>query len=150
VLRRRLGNREDAEDAVQDAFVGLLRRERRAAFEGDPHAYLARTLRNVAIDVERWRSYHQPNAHVALEDVSEVGDVRDASETLYWREALSKLVDALNELPDASQRVFVLYHVEGQSHAAIAKRLHMSLRSVERHMAHAVSHCEVRLKEYLG
>ncbi len=148
-LRRRLRSNEDAQDAAQDVFLRLLRRERAGTLDSDARSYMVKAAHNVAVDVERWRAYHKPDGHVALEDETAVSEDVEASEQLYWREGLRRFVDALNGLPHRTQQVFVLYHVEGRPHAAIARRLGMSLRSVERHMARAIAHCEAQLKDYL-
>jgi RNA polymerase sigma-19 factor, ECF subfamily len=149
-MRRRLRNSEDAQDATQEVFVGLLRRSREGAFTGDVQSYLARAARNAAIDVERWRSVHGHGDRVLLDEEHVASDAVDAGEALFWKEALHRMVSLLNELPDATQQVFLLYHMEGLPHAVIAARLHMSIRTVERHMARAIAHCEEHLKEYLG
>lgn len=149
-LRRRLRNHEDAQDAVQDVFLNLLRRERKGALDADSHSYMLKAVYNAAIDVDRRRVAHRIEDLVPLENDIAASTQVDASETLYWREGLRLFVEALSELPDAAQQVFVLYHVEGQSHEAIARRLGMSLRSVERHMARAIAHCEIQLKDYLA
>ncbi len=149
-LRRRLRSDEDAQDATQEVFLRLWRREREGALEADANSYMIASVYNVAVDVERWRAYHRPNERVAIEDADVASRDAEASETLFWRDALHQFVDTLNELPDVTQQVFALYHVEGLTHVAIAKRLGMAVRSVERHMARAIAHCEERMKDYLG
>src|SRR5690606_1593402 len=58
-LRWRLGTREDAEDASQEVFLRLLRRERASALRTDARAYLTTATYNVAIDVGRRRASHR-------------------------------------------------------------------------------------------
>jgi RNA polymerase sigma-70 factor, ECF subfamily len=60
----RTGVREDAEDAVQDVFVRLVRSAGRAAAARRPHAYLLAMARRAAVDVRRRRR------HVALDDAA--------------------------------------------------------------------------------
>jgi RNA polymerase sigma factor (sigma-70 family) len=149
-LRRRLRSDEDAQDATQEVFLRLWRREKEGALEADANSYMITSVYNVAVDVERWRAYHRPNERVAIEDTDIASRDAEASEALFWRDALHQFVDTLNELPDVTQQVFALHHVEGLTHVAIAKRLGMAVRSVERHMARAIAHCEERMKDYLG
>ena len=47
------GNREDAQDAVQDALAGLYPRWRRIRSRGDPGAYLRRSITNAMTSA--WR-----------------------------------------------------------------------------------------------
>ncbi|MEJ1965674.1 MAG: sigma-70 family RNA polymerase sigma factor [Gammaproteobacteria bacterium] len=148
-LRRRLRNHEDAQDAAQNVFLGLVRRENAGALEADARAYMVKAAYNAATDVQRSRATRHADDHCALDENTQGSGKSEASEILYWREGLSLLVDALNELPDVTQQAFVLYHVEGLSHAAIARRLNISVRSIERHMACAIAHCQDRLKDYL-
>jgi len=149
-LRWRLRSDEDAQDATQEVFLRLWRREKEGALEAEASSYMMTSAYNVAVDVERWRAYHKPNERVAIEDADVASRDPDASEALFWRDALHQFVDVLNELSDVTQEIFTLYHVEGLTHVAIAKQVGMTVRSVERHMARAIAHCEERMKDYLG
>lgn len=148
-LRRRLRNHEDAQDATQNVFLGLVRREQAGGLDADARAYMVKAAYNAATDVQRSRASHHADDHCALDENTPASAKSEASEILYWREGLRLVVDALNELSDVTQQVFVLYYVEGLSHASIARRLHISIRSVERHMARAIAHSQERLKDYL-
>ncbi|MBL8268167.1 RNA polymerase sigma factor [Steroidobacter sp.] len=148
-LRRRLRSHEDAQDATQNVFLGLLRRENAGALEENPRSYMIKAAYNAATDVQRARISHQVDDHCTLDDNIAGNERTEASEIVYWREGLRLFVTALNELPDLTQQVFVLYHVEGLSHTTIAQTLNLSVRSVERHMARAIAHCQDRLKDYL-
>ncbi|WP_157995347.1 RNA polymerase sigma factor [Peristeroidobacter soli] len=148
-LRRRLRNDDDAQDATQNVFLGLVKREQAGALEEDARAYMVKAAYNAATDVQRSRATHHADDHCTLDENTPAGSKAEASEILYWREGLRRVVDALNELPDLTQQVFALYYVEGLPHAGIARRLHISIRSVERHMAKALAHSQERLKDYL-
>src|SRR5690606_34480525 len=109
-LRWRLGTREDAEDASQEVFLRLLRRERASALRTDARAYLTTATYNVAIDVGRRRASHRQHERENLDAANTAAEEAGAAEALFWREALRRLGDALNTLPDRTQQVFVLYH----------------------------------------
>ena len=146
-LRFRLRSEEDAQDAAQDVFLRLWQRERQGALEEDARSYMLAAVYNAAVDVERRRSHQQPA--VLVDDMEVAAPEAPPDQALFWRTALHRFVDALNELPDVTQQVFTLSHVDGLTHAAIAERLDMSVRNVERHMARAISHCESRLGDFL-
>jgi RNA polymerase sigma-19 factor, ECF subfamily len=148
-LRFRLRSDEDAQDAVQDVFLRLWQREREGSLKAEARSYMVSAAFNAAVDVERRRSYQRVDAHVLVDDVEVADSDAEPDDALFWRNALHNLVDALNDLPDVTQQVFALSHIEGLTHVAIAERLEMSVRNVERHMARAIAHCEGRLKDYL-
>jgi RNA polymerase sigma factor (sigma-70 family) len=148
-LRFRLRSDDDAQDATQDVFLRLWQRECEGALKDDARSYMVTAVYNAAVDVERRRLARQTDAHVPADSVEVATSEAEADEALFWRNALTHFVDALNELPDVTQQVFALSHIEGLTHVAIAERLDMSVRNVERHMARAIGHCEARLKDYL-
>lgn len=148
-LRFRLRSDDDAQDAVQDILLRLWERERNGTLKNDAGSYMVSAAYNAAVDLERKRAYRRPDENVDIENVEIVdGDPRP-DEALFWRKALTHLTDALNELPELTTQVFMLSHVDGLTNAAIAERLQMSVRNVERHMAKALQHCEGRMKDYL-
>ena len=55
------------------------------------------------------------------------------------------LVAALGELPERCREALLLSRVEGATHLAIARRLGVSPKTVERDIARALRHCVERL-----
>jgi RNA polymerase sigma factor (sigma-70 family) len=149
ILSRHLHNPDDAADASQDLFLKLWRRERSGQLREEATAYMNSAAVTIAIDLERRRRSHAEDRVVdtPLEDLHH--PVAGSDETLHWREGVKALVASLAELPQLTQQVFLLYHFEGLSHAEVARRLAISLRSVERHMARALAHCKNGVKDYL-
>ncbi len=68
---------------------------------------------------------------------------------LQSRETLQSLVSALYELPPAVRNVFSQYHFDGVSQVEIARRMSMSLSTVEKQMAKANAHLLKRLRKLL-
>ncbi len=148
-LSRHLRNPDDAADASQDLFLKLWRREQAGQLRGEATAYMNSAAVTIAIDLERRRRSRAEDRvlEVRLEDLQHESASND--ETLHWREGVQALIASLAELPPITQQVFLLYHFDGLSHAAVSGRLAISIRSVERHMARALVHCRNGLKDYL-
>jgi RNA polymerase sigma-70 factor (sigma-E family) len=106
------GSREAGEDLLQTAVERLLRRWRR--FDGDPGAYLRRTLCNLATDghrrAGRWRQKERllRTAPRPAQDVTGDVDLRDA------------LVRLLLQLPVRQRAVLVLRYWEQLTDAETA------------------------------
>jgi len=149
LLARRLRSIEDGQDASQELFLRLWRQEREGHLRDDALAYMHSAAQSVAVDHVRRRQSRGGDRDVEIElDELEQPDA-PTDEKLHWREGIETLVSGLQELPLVVQQVFILYHFEALSHIAIAKKLGISVRSVERHMSRAIGHCRERLKEYL-
>jgi RNA polymerase sigma-70 factor (ECF subfamily) len=132
--RRRAG-RQEAEDIVQDAYLHLLQRGTAATLE-HPHSYLYRTAANLAVDLAR-------KAKVRLRHLQEETQFFCNAEGPPSPEAaagstleLQQLKDALSALPPICREAFWLNRLEGE----IAKRLGISVRTIDRQMARAAAH----------
>ncbi|TBU99197.1 sigma-70 family RNA polymerase sigma factor [Stutzerimonas kirkiae] len=141
-LYLRLGCRSQAADVAQDAFLRILRQQRR---EGslpplqEPRAYLATIGRRLVYDYFRRQSLEQayldslallPEAHAI-----------SAEEQLAMREALFELDALLDSLKPVVREVFLLSQLEGLTYAQIAGRKGISERTVKRYMASAFEAC---------
>jgi RNA polymerase sigma-70 factor (ECF subfamily) len=152
-LNKKLHNVADAQDASQEVFLKLWKQEQAGQLRDEASAYMFSTARSVAVDHERYRRSHREGAMLDL-DEGELAQLPDrqiapADELHHWREAVATLVSSLEALPEKTQRIFLLYHLENLNYIEIAQRLGVSVRSVERHMARAFSHCKHRLEDYL-
>ena len=134
LARRVTGSSVDAEDVVQDLFVGLPMAVRRYAERGSFGAWLRTVTVRLALDrVRRRTRRHEVDLDLAGEQtaVSETPEVR-------W-----DIEGAIAALPDDLRMVFVLKEVEGFSHAEIGRllgirtgtsevRLHRAMRALRR------------------
>jgi RNA polymerase sigma-70 factor, ECF subfamily len=117
------GSHHDAEEVVQDAFVRALSALRADDREMALRAWLFAIVRNRALDSLRRPSRTtdiEPHIPV-LRDVS-----ADPHDRIVRREELGALVDGLRALPERQRTALVMHELGGASHAAIARRLHVS------------------------
>lgn len=125
-----VGDRHRAEDLLQTAFERLARRWTR--LEGDPEAYLRRTLVNLSTD--RWRRAGRRPREVAL-DLDRIGE----GEALEQVEARHDLVRALERLTAKQRAVLVLRYFEDLSEKDVAAALDCSVGNVKSTTARALA-----------
>jgi RNA polymerase sigma-70 factor (ECF subfamily) len=135
-----LGSVDEAEDTVQDVFVGLplaMRRyEERGAFRG----WLRRLTARTALMRLRSRARH-PTEHL---DTPAARQHPSAPDLVLERIDLSA---AIASLPDALRAVFVLSQVEQFSHAEIAATLGIRRGTSEVRLHRAIRHLRRLLED---
>lgn len=133
---RVVGDADDAEDVVEEAFAHAWQAVERGVEIDNFKAFMYRCVRNECISFLRAR-----REHVALDDVPEVCDetvdtsIRDAK---IWR--------AVDTLPDRCREVFLMSKRDGLSNEEIAEELGISVKTVKNQMTKAFS----RLRESLA
>jgi RNA polymerase sigma factor (sigma-70 family) len=138
----------DVEDAAQEVFARLFRRDGVAAIER-LDAYLFETAANVAIDYHRRGATRQSRSHDVYDE--RVHALEDFSpERVYCgREEIGALLRGLRELPERTRNIFLLARLENMKQGEIARRMGVSLSGVEKHLARAVAHLSIRLERNL-
>jgi RNA polymerase sigma-70 factor (ECF subfamily) len=123
---RRLGDRERAEDAVQETFASVWRSARSYRPERGPGApWLYAVARNAIVD--RHRAAGDPLAQVPESASGEAGpDERAESEWVAWR-----VHRALEELPQSERAVLELAYWSGLSQSEVAEFLNIPLGTVK-------------------
>lgn len=107
---------EDAEDAVQEAFVRAYQALDRFNTEQSFGAWLSRIVANTSLDIARRRKVRTTEElHDSFAD-----PFRDPGESDELRQRLN---DALQTLPERMRSVLVLHDVEGFAHAEIGRML---------------------------
>ncbi|WP_412066292.1 RNA polymerase sigma factor [Rhizobium sp. SYY.PMSO] len=140
-LTKKLRDPDLASDLTQETFLRFAEHKREGPAQvKDDRSYLYRTAHNLAIDHVRKRS-RQKTDSVPPESLSEFRDEHPTQEDeTDARLRLSRLRDAVAELPELTRRIFVLNRVEGLTYSEVANRLSISDSSVQKHLAKALFH----------
>ena len=139
---------QDVADIVQESFLRLSQYPNPEEIR-NPRAFLFQTASNMAVDRHRRRKTRE--RYVVAESDEDFEAVTDTypSPERHWEahEALEQFTGWLDELPKLRRHAFVLYRIEGCSHAEIAARLGISVRCSERYVKLAMQHISARLND---
>lgn len=139
---RLLGNRDAAEDAVQDVFVAVWSRHASLPEASKLAAYLHRAVRNRALNQLR----HQRTAGRWLAQVEADPAVAAVAESsLEHAELEGALRAALANLSPRAREVFQLSRDQGLTYPEIADTLGISVKTVETLMSRALRALRSRL-----
>jgi RNA polymerase sigma-70 factor (ECF subfamily) len=144
---RRLRDRSEVEDMVQEVFLRLAKRGGLGGIE-KIGGYVFETANSVLTDRQRKRQTSRADAHEELGDGEQLDDADFSPlHVLLAREQLARATAVLLELPERTRVIFVLRRLEGMKYLDIAARLGLSVSAVEKHMARAVLHLMRRLED---
>jgi RNA polymerase sigma-70 factor (ECF subfamily) len=133
---RRVGNRAEAEDLVQETFARIA--QGGAARMKSADGYIFQTAANLLRDKarrERVRSEYRERALLA--DDANV-ELLDPYRITAAKEELAILAAGIAALPEKTRRIFTLYRIENIDKAVIAESFSLSVRSVELHIRRAL------------
>jgi len=154
-IRRRVADREDAEDILQDVFYELVEAYRLMKPVEQVTAWLFRVARNRITDLFRKKQRealrNQPPAvtengeTLQLEDMLPSPDA--GPEAAYARRVLLEELDAaLDELPDEQREVFIAHELMGYSFKQLAAQTGVSVNTLLSRKHYAVLHLRERLQ----
>lgn len=143
VALARLGSRQDAEDACQDAFVRCLEHLDDCR---DPERFGPWLLRIVRNTAHNRRDYLRVRRTEPLDLQDQLRTPAAADREVQRRELRAILLRALGELPETQREVVLLHDLDGWPHAEIAQRLALSVAMSRRHLSDA----RKRLRQLLG
>ncbi|HXF23086.1 MAG TPA: RNA polymerase sigma-70 factor [Gemmatimonadaceae bacterium] len=136
-----------AEETVQEVFLHIWMRRESWVVERSLAAYMFRAVRNRISNARRsLRLETSYNADIARETdggLDEPGDGR-----LREAEIEAALAKALALLPDRARQVFLLSRRQHLTYAEIAEVIGISIKTVEMHMARALSQLRLALGEW--
>src|SRR4030081_2824615 len=153
-IRRRVPDRRDAEDILQDVFYELVEANRLLMPIEHVTGWLFRVARNRITDLFRKKRPESFSDPVVADEDDELLQLEDllpspdaGPEALYARNVLlAELELAVDELPEEQREVFVAHEVEGQSFKAMAAETGVSVNTPLSRKRYAVRHLRERLQ----
>jgi RNA polymerase sigma-70 factor (ECF subfamily) len=134
------------EDLVQEAYLRLLQHPNPDQIE-NVRAFLFRTTSNLSIDLHRRQMLEArylpemtADGDIDIETSKVAVPTSEPELQISHQQELDLLRAMLDELPEVTRYTFILNRIEGLSHAEISKRMGISVRSSERHLAIALRH----------
>lgn len=141
---RFLGNRADAEDAAQDAFLRILDSTDRYHPTASFRTYLFRIVTHLCFDLLRRKRLRQ---HEPLLDIAESGPSPETASIV--DERVAAVQHALDTLPPVQRMAIVLRYYEDMGYREIAAVLDTTVKGAERLLARARATLENRLGRFL-
>src|SRR5205807_444599 len=153
-IRRRVADRGDAEDILQEVFYEFVETYRLMKPIERVSSWLFQVARNRIIDLFRRQKPGSLSDPIAVADDGEELLLQDlllsqeaGPEAAYARGVLlEELEDALSELPEGQREVFMAHEVEGRSFKELAAETGISVNTLLARKHYAVLHLRRRLQ----
>lgn len=141
---RRTRDRTEAEDLTQEVFVRLL-----ARFPGDGFAdsYVFQIAVNLLSDRHRRETVRGRFRQAMLMDDEHGLDLIDPHKVAVERQALSKMCAALDELPERTRNIVILFRIENMSQQDIADAYGISVSAVKQQVAKGLAFLSVHARD---
>nr|NUR38191.1 sigma-70 family RNA polymerase sigma factor [Sphingomonas sp.] len=134
---RRAARLGDTEDLTQEVFLRLAARG-----DGEPidriDGYIFQTASNVLTDRARRLAARGGDRHVCYEEEQHAIEDFSPERVLLAREQVAMVRTVLERLPDRVRAAFVLHRFEELGYAEIARRLGVSVSSIEKYISQAL------------
>nr|WP_321413309.1 RNA polymerase sigma-70 factor [uncultured Allomuricauda sp.] len=134
--RIKLNSEFEAEEVVQDVFVGLWKRRHKLELRYTFHSYIASCVKyeifaRYAKREKNKRFVHDENEILQLVDTN-------TEDWLDYESVRSMIEKAVEELPERCRLVFKMSREEGLSHKEISEELNIGTKTVEAHITKAI------------
>lgn len=127
------GNRDEAEELVQEAYARLFGLENWAQV-ANPHAFTMRIIHNEAVERFRRAPVVQLGQGASLQAQEPVDPQPLPDQTAFARAELGRLARHMEQLPDRCRQAVHLRKIEGHSPGEVAAIMDISVSTVEKHL----------------
>jgi RNA polymerase sigma-70 factor (ECF subfamily) len=150
-LRRFMSNRCDIDDICQETILRALEAEKKKKIH-EPKAFLFGVTRNL---IRKKLDKDSRSLIDFIDDYipKEYNNQASSSLEQQWDSSYQMTLfrEAVAQLPDQCQKVFVLKKVYGYSHKEISAQLGISISTIEKHVSNGLKRCnEYMLKKSQG
>ena len=143
VCLRYAGNRQAAEDFLQDGFIRVFEKIGDFRFEGSFEGWMRRIMVNLIIESFRKKK-------ISTEITNEFPDIEDQEKSFQeeGREySLDELLALIQQLPERYRLVFNMFVIDEMTHEEIARKLNISIGTSKSNLARARKWLQQRIRE---
>lgn len=142
VAMNRLDVENEAEECVQDVFIGIWKRRETLVVTHSLSAYLSAAIKNQVLNrlAQRYTQKHNPTL-LPLKDIA----YETADSGLLTSDIAIIVETAVSALPEKCQMVYRLSREHGKSNKEISQELGISEKTVEGHLTKAIQAIRKRL-----
>ena len=133
-----------AEDATQDVFLKLWRNRAGMKADGQIDSYIYVTAKRTVLDIFREENYILKHKDWAMSHITE-----ETFQDQCMKEIESIAADVVDCMPPRRKEIFLLSRRDGLQAREIADKLGLSVHTVNKHIALALSMLKGRLKDYM-
>jgi RNA polymerase sigma-70 factor (ECF subfamily) len=142
-----LKNIDASEEIVQDLFFNIWEKRHSITIESSVKSYLYKSTYNRSMLFLRHKSVKTRYEKYLRDHDSQTGS--DASVGIDVEELAGVIDRTLEELPERSRKIFILSRFEGLKYHEIAKKLSLSVKTIESNMGKALKLFRKNIKTYL-
>lgn len=152
-LRRYIGkllsSPEDIEDVLQETFLRITQSPPSIEQHDKARAYIFVIAANIVKDKLRRTITRHDKDHIPTDDLALCSDTPNPESSAVSEQLKNDLLNELKNLNSKYSQIFVMHRFLHLTHEEIAKKLNISVRTVERRMSYALDHFRLQLREYL-
>ena len=140
-----LNNDSSAEEIVQDFFVKLWEKRDQITIESSVKNYFFRSVKNLCLNFIQHNKTKLRYAEKVISDAENNSLFNDGFSEI---DLADKIEESIQALPEKRREIFRMSREEGLKYLEIAKKLNISIKTVESQMGHALRHLREKLKNY--
>ena len=138
---------DKAEEVVQELFYKLWEKRNKLDINVSLKSYMYRAVYNGCLQYLNHRAIEIKYENYYKKQNKEYN--RDASEAINMQELNEIINETLNSLPERCRNIFLLNRHDGLKYREIAKKLDLSIKTVEANMGKALKLLRKNLKNYV-
>jgi RNA polymerase sigma factor (sigma-70 family) len=132
---------QDVEDVMQETFLRAFQSEQSQTIRS-PKSFLYKIGKNLALSQVSAKATQLMTYVGDFDELSVIDSRLSAEDSLDLEQRIEILNRAIQKLPPQCRRVLVMRKVFGLSHKEVARRLNISVKTVEQHLTKGLQHCQ--------
>jgi RNA polymerase sigma-70 factor (ECF subfamily) len=135
-----------AEEIVQEFFVRLWEKRTQINIETSVKSYFYQSVKNLCLNYIQHQKIKEKHHLVIQSEHESVNNLEDAFLEI---DLADKIEQSILSLPEKRREIFKLSRESGLKYHEIAKKLNISIKTVEAQMNLAIKHLRNKLKDYI-